>query len=104
MRIYALSTNGQHFQFITTAVNQSHYEITVSPGEYYLLADLENNPGFEAGYTAVGQCRAQSDLNSNACPEEDHSLISLNIQPGQILDDVDLIDWFPPDGSFPPVP
>lgn len=104
MRVYALAVNGQTFQFVTTVVNQGSYEITVPPGEYYVLADLEDNSGFEAGYTAVVQCLVQNELKQDACPDQDHSLIAVHIQPGQTLDQIDLIDWFPPEGSFPPVP
>lgn len=104
MRIYALAVNGQTFQFISTATNQGNYEIALPPGEYYILADLESNPGFEAGYTAVGQCLAQNDLRYDVCPDQDHSLIAVHVQPGQTLEQIDLIDWFPPDGTFPPVP
>ena len=104
VRIYALAPNGQYYQFVTTAVNQGAYSIEVPPGEYYILANLEETPGFEAGYTGLGQCLAQHELHYDACPNHDHALIAVHVQPGQSLEDIDLIDWFPPDGTFPPVP
>jgi len=104
MRIYALATNGQSFQFISTVVNQGNYSITVPAGEYYVLGDIESSVGFEAGYTALGQCLSQNHLQSAACLDQDHSLIAVLVQHGQTHEDIDLIDWFPPEGSFPPVP
>ncbi len=105
MRVYALSTGGGQYRYVEVGGGRSAYTLEVPPGEYFVLADLGPEvPGFEGGYTVHGQCLADKGLDSAECAFVDFGLVAVRVGAGQTITGIDLIDWFPPEGTFPAVP
>lgn len=68
------------------ALNQGTYSIDLQPGTYHAYAWL---PGFTIGgaYTAAVPCGLTA-----ACT--DHSLLSFDVLPGGVTEDIDICDWY----------
>jgi hypothetical protein len=81
---------------VLTADGQGEYELTVPPGDYYIVTYLPDS-GMAAGYSQMVPCGL-----SVGCT--DHSLIPVHVGPGDIVEDIDPQDWYAPPGTFPPMP
>lgn len=101
MRVYALRTDGDRYVFVELRENDGSYVLEVPAGEYYILADVSVGDGkFEGGYTEMGKCLREG----GDCAGASHTLIAILAEPGQIIEDIDLRDWFEGEGIFPNVP
>jgi hypothetical protein len=81
---------------VVTAESQSVYELPVPPGDYYIVAYVIDS-GMAAGYSQMVPCGLLATCT-------DHSLITVHVGPGAIVDDIDPQDWYAPPGTFPPMP
>jgi hypothetical protein len=81
---------------VITADGQAEYELTVPPGDYYIVAYLLDS-GMAAGYSQMVPCGL-----SVGCT--DHSLIPVHVGPGAVVEDINPGDWYAPPGAFPPMP
>ena len=101
MRVYAVRTDGQHYQYVIAGQNDGQYSLTVPAGEYYILADVNVGDGvFEGGYTEMSKCLR----DGGNCASAAHNLIAILAEAGQEIKDIDLRDWDVPAGIFPDVP
>jgi hypothetical protein len=98
--------NGQpngEFNFIMTSENQSTYQIDgLEPGQYWVVAYTipagEGIPqGLAGGFSHAVPCGLAVDCG-------DHSLITVEVQAGQLTGGVDPVDWYAPEGTFPQDP
>ena len=84
--------NGKYTYYsIQTAEHQSEYSIRVDPGVYQLLAYIDDYAG---GYTQYVQCGLGFQC-------QDHSLVPVVVEAGEIVTGIDLQDWYAPSGIFP---
>jgi hypothetical protein len=89
--------NMNEYYSITTAQNQSSYQMSLPPGQYYVVAYVLGG-GLAGGYTLAVLC----GLTVNCT---DHSLIAVQVSSMVVLNsEVNLMDWYAPDGSFPAYP
>ena len=79
---------------IQTAADTFSYSIEVDPGIYHLLVYRDDLAG---GYTKYVTC-GLGDYCS------DHSLLPVVVTAGDTIQDIDLLDWYAPAGTFPSRP
>jgi hypothetical protein len=79
---------------LDTEAGQDSYAIRVEPGVYLVLAYKGD---LAAGYTRYVTCGM-----GTACCE--HILRQVVVEAGDILEDIDLLDWYAPRGAFPARP
>ncbi|MEW5942215.1 MAG: hypothetical protein AB1750_21315 [Chloroflexota bacterium] len=103
MRIVAFRVgNLNEYYSITTQVGQSSYEMSLPPGQYYVVAYTIEGGGFPGGlaggYTQAVLC----GLTANCT---DHSLVAVQVSSQAVLvGDANIADWYAPPGTFPPNP
>ncbi len=81
---------------VDTALNQSEYTIQVPQGTYFVVSYLIDGV-LSAGYSQAVPCGLSVDC-------ADHSLIPVVVTAGQTVDNIDVFDWYAPEGTFPPKP
>jgi len=106
LRIVAFKVvNGQKtksYQYVEV-FNQPAYQINdLKPGDYWVVAypisqQSQTTPGLEGGYTKAVTCGL-----SVTCT--DHTLVEVQVKPGEITQNIDPGDWYAPAGSFPKDP
>ena len=97
LRVVAYNLFDQTFKFVDTQPNQSAYEITnLAPGKYHVVAYAISN-GLAGGYTPAVAC----GLSVNCT---DHSLLEVIVLAGEDTANIAPIDWYAPEGAFPPMP
>jgi hypothetical protein len=100
MTIVAFLVGGgpQDYFYIQTTPNQSTYEMSLPPGQYYVVAYSSGPNSIAGGYTQAVLCGLTVDCT-------DHSLVAVSVASTVVLNsDVNLADWFAPAGTFPPNP
>lgn len=107
MRVVAFRlANGQpsgEFVFVETALNQGNYQLdNLVPGQYWVVAytipEGEGIPqGLAGGFSQAVPCGLSVECG-------DHSLLAVDVVPGQTTADVNPADWYAPEGAFPPDP
>ncbi len=101
MAVVAYRVGGQpnEYYYVVTNANQSTYLLENIPeGSYTILAYpmLEGNT-LAGGYTQAVPCGLLANCT-------DHSLIPVPVSAGQDTLGADPIDWYAPQGTFPPNP
>ncbi len=81
---------------VTTAEGQAEYELSVAPGDYFIVAYLTDGT-FSAGYSQAVPCGLSASCT-------DHSLILVHVDAGQTVDNIDPQDWYANEGTFPAMP
>ncbi|MFP3855313.1 MAG: hypothetical protein ACLFWD_13575, partial [Anaerolineales bacterium] len=81
--------------WIGTAVNQSSYRMTVPVGRYHVVAYADG--GLAGGYTAAVPCGLTSGCT-------DHSLLTVNVGSNERVNNINVTDWYAPNGAFPSKP
>jgi len=83
--------------------NQDTYLINdLKPGNYWVIAypisqAEQITPGLEGGYTRAVPCGLSSTCT-------DHTLVEVQVKPGEVTDKIDPGDWYAPAGMFPKDP
>jgi hypothetical protein len=102
--IYAVSTTDRSVFFLVgvprdTVPAKPPYTITgVRPGTYDLLAYVDGNDGPAGGaYTEYVKCGLRASCS-------DHTLIHVTVRAGETVRDVEVSDWYAPQGTFPTRP
>lgn len=96
MRIAAFPLSGGAPTYIDTVDGQSSYEIKLPPGQYHFVAYTMDG-FFAGGYTAAVPCGLSVDCT-------DHSLLPVTVIAGQVTPNILPVDFYAPDGTFPPMP
>ncbi|MFW5713998.1 MAG: hypothetical protein ACOCYU_04945 [Brevefilum sp.] len=97
LRIVAFEV-GNFDNYISKEIRSgSAYQLEVPAGTYYVLAYLLDpgvmDPDFSGAYSEFVLCGLQASC-------EDHSLVPVEVQPGETVSGIDLADWYlPPDQS-----
>jgi hypothetical protein len=96
MTVVAMRIDNRESTYYTldTVTGQASYAIRVDPGVYLVLAYKGD---LAAGYTRYVTCGMGA-----AC--RDHILQQVPVEAGDIREDIDLLDWYAPRGSFPARP
>jgi hypothetical protein len=104
MTIYAVSTTDRSVYFTVdvprgTAPTKPLYTINgVRPGTYHLLAYVGDEQGpAGAAYTEYVKCGMRASCS-------DHSLIAVTVRAGEAVRDIEVNDWYAPQGTFPSRP
>lgn len=100
LEVYAINkADSSIFFMVKTAMNQGTFIIDkVDSGTYNLVAyPIEDNGTFSGGYTKAVPCGLSVICN-------DHSLIDVEVLPGETAKGVEIRDWYAPEGSFPAKP
>lgn len=93
----------QGYVYVNTNLNDPNYQIDgLEAGYYWIVAYTipggDSTPvGLAGGYSQFVPCGLSVDCS-------DHSLIAVEVKPGQVTDGADPADWYAPEGSFPPNP
>ncbi|MFC1878873.1 carboxypeptidase-like regulatory domain-containing protein [Chloroflexota bacterium] len=97
LQVVAFNIQSGQYYYIITVTNQSYYTIdNLPPGVYHIVAYvLDSN--FGGGYTFSVPCGLSVDC-------ADHSLIDVQVNPGEETTGIDPGDWYAPDGFFPQKP
>ncbi|MCE1253650.1 MAG: hypothetical protein LWX83_08900 [Anaerolineae bacterium] len=82
-----------------TETNQMSYQLNdLPPGEYYMVAYVQDPKNtLAAGYTEASLCGLTADC-------EDHSLVKVQVKNGENTGNIDLMDWYAPEGTYPNKP
>jgi hypothetical protein len=87
--------NGKNTYYsMQTADGQSSYALRVDPGVYQVVAYTGD---FAGGYTEYSACGLGINCGN-------HALLSVQVQAGDILSDINPGDWYAPAGTFPARP
>jgi hypothetical protein len=97
LRVVAFQVNGYDYRYVDTMENQSAYQITgLTPGLYHVVA-YSMDGFFAGGYTQMVPCGLQASCT-------DHSLIDVEVKPGQDTPNINPADWYAPMDAFPLMP
>lgn len=95
LRVVAFDVNDLSRYFITESTAEELYSLQVSPGTYYVLAylvdpaELGADPGVKGGYSQAVLCGL-----GDGC--DDHSLVSVTLNAGDTLTNINPADWLLP--------
>lgn len=102
LRVVAFDANSEDFYYIDTIYNQDTYQITGLPvGTYHVVAYTLGGGSFPAGM-AGGYTQAVPCGHTGECT--DHSLIPVEVAPGQNTPNINPNDWYFGEDIFPPMP
>ena len=97
-RVVAFDTEDLDTYFVTEVQSGSTFTLEVPPGTYYVMAYVINPSqvgtpqDYFAAYSQAVLCGLQVEC-------EDHSLVPVEVQPGESVTDIDPIDWYLPPGE-----
>jgi hypothetical protein len=97
-RVVAFNMDSKEWFAIEVDHDSSYVLDGLPPGSYYVVAyaiDTENAGA--GGYTQAVSC----GLSVNC---KDHSLVSVSVKAGDMLQNINPTDWYAPAGSFPSDP
>ena len=96
LRVVAFDTGLNAVTSVDTTTNQMTYQLSISPGTYYVVAYTMD------GVLAGGYSQAVLCGLTVACT--DHSLVAVTVSLGGNVTDIDPGDWYAPPNTFPPMP
>lgn len=97
LQVIAFSVDSQNWYMVLTVENQATFQIdNLPPGEYTVVAYLAGND-YGGGYTPAVACGLSVDC-------EDHSLIPVLVESGQVVSGIQPHDWYASPGAFPQNP
>jgi hypothetical protein len=99
MIVVAFQRDSDSYWYVETAENQSSYRIDNLPDGYYRVVAYAMNGALAGGYTQGVACYQVED-----CTSTSHELVDIPVNIGQVVTDVDPVDWLPPEGVYPPYP
>lgn len=99
MRVVAFLLGTDTFFSLDTELNQTSYQLDgLTEGKYHVVAYTKGGGSFPeglgGGFTQAALCGM-----GEACT--DHSLVEVSVTEGQVVENVDIIDWLIP---LPPMP
>lgn len=94
LKVYAIEAAGPRYYSVQTKEGDQSFTISgVAPGTYYVLAYWSADLDRPGAYSRFVECGMTADCN-------DHSLIPVIVQPGQITQGIRVEDWYAPPGTF----
>lgn len=96
-RVVAFRLESNDYFYVETIDGQSSYQITDLPEGFYQVIAYVIDGDLSAGYTKAVACGLSVECT-------DHSLIIVQVSGGSDITDVAPVDWYAPEGSFPPDP
>ncbi len=98
LTLYARNTVTGKIVSLNTTANQNNYLVWAPAGTYEVFAYLQKGSDSLSGaYTHFVVCGG-----SQSCT--DHALLPVTVAAGAVTDDVNLTDWYAPEGIVPPKP
>lgn len=99
LAIYAFEEGNfsTHYSLFTKQNETSFTMEDIAPGTYVVVAYTADSPGLSGGYTQAVPCGLSVDCT-------DHSLIPVEVMAGKTIKNVDVKDWYAPEGIFPAKP
>lgn len=99
LEVYAFDIEDQTKYFsVKTSVSQQKFTIeNIDPGSYFIVAYTLGFNGLAGGYTKAVSCGLTVDCT-------DHSLISVDVKAGEDTSNIEVKDWYAPEGLFPKKP
>jgi hypothetical protein len=97
LQVVAFRQGSGEYYSVETAPNQSTYVITNLPSGMYQVVAYRKGEDFAGGYTQAVLCGLTVDCS-------DHGLILVTVDPGRETTAVNPMDWYAPEGTFPPNP
>lgn len=97
-RVVAFDTDDSDTYFVTEVQTGRTFTLEVPPGTYYVLAYLINpshagaSSDWYAAYSQAVECGLTTEC-------EDHSLVMVEVQPGETVTEINPIDWYLPTGE-----
>lgn len=101
VRVVAFNVDSHEYYSVEVKDEEIYLIDALPPGNYQVVAYLMAARGFREGQ-AGGYSQAVLCGLTEAC--QDHSLITLELEAGEMADEVNPGDWRAPEGSFPPDP
>jgi len=102
LRVVAFATDNSGWYEVRTEVNQRTYVLEgLPPGTYTVVAYAEDADGQVTGYSAGYSQSVPCGLSVDCL---DHTLIDVEVRPGETTVGIDPGDWYAPEGAFPPYP
>lgn len=96
--IYAFNSNDEtQFFSVETSENDQTFSLDVPAGTYYLVAYPLGTPEMAGGYSQAVPCGLTVECT-------DHSLIPVTVAAGEIIDTIEIKDWYAEPGTFPVKP
>lgn len=97
MTVVATNLETKRNYYTNTQSNTPKYQIDhLPPGSYQVIAYVQGDD-FGGGYTQFVICGLKVECS-------DHSLIAVQVTAGNVTGDVNPVDFYVPDGTFPPNP
>ena len=101
LRVVAFNLDNGEIYDVDTVENQTSYEITgLPPGRYHVVAYVQAmGAEIPGGYSEFVLCGLHIDC-------QDHQLVEVIVQPGQVVEDVDPVDFYiePDEAGWPEEP
>lgn len=97
LQVVAFHQDSPAFYSVETATNQVNYVIENIPSGIYTVVAYVKGENYSGGYTQAVLCGLTAECN-------DHSLVPVSVDPGITTAGINIIDWYAPEGSFPPNP
>ncbi|MEJ2513065.1 MAG: carboxypeptidase-like regulatory domain-containing protein [Anaerolineales bacterium] len=97
MTVVATNLDTNRYYYSNTNLNDPVYQIEhLPPGSYHVIAYVQGDD-YGGGYTQSVLCGLSVECS-------DHSLIEVQVTAGQVTDGIHPVDFYAPEGTFPPNP
>ncbi len=97
MTVVATNLETNRYYYVNTNLNDSKYQLGhLPPGSYHVIAYVQGDD-YGGGFTHAVPCGLSVECI-------DHSLITVKVTAGQVTDGVNPVDFYAPEGAFPPNP
>lgn len=97
LAVYAKNTTTDEVFMISTKQNQTEFVFPeLPPGMYHVFA-YTTDGGLSGGYTKAVECGLSVQCT-------DHTLVEVEVKAGSVTQEVEVKDWYAPEGTFPPKP
>ncbi len=97
LAVYAKNTTTDEVFMISTKENQTDFTFPeLPPGMYHVFAYTMDG-GLSGGHTKAVECGLSVQCT-------DHALVEIEVKAGSETQEVEVKDWYAPEGTFPPKP
>lgn len=96
-RVFAFQVGSENYFYVDAAENQTSYTIENLPVGYYTIVAYRLDGRLAGGYTQAVPCGLTVNCNN-------HEMIEIPVNRGQVVTGIDPADWYAPEGAFPPAP